>query len=146
MSLDGYIDDATPERLILSGDADWDRVDELRASADAILVGANTIRADNPRLRVRSEARRKDREARGLPANPLRVTLTSSGDIDPEAQFFVDDNYVVYQENHCPRWSKTSTAGRAAAHGGGRHVDPHRVPDRGARGRVAAGRGADLRG
>ncbi|MFD1047819.1 dihydrofolate reductase family protein, partial [Kibdelosporangium lantanae] len=39
----------------------------------------------------------KDREARGLPANPLRVTLTSSGDIDPEAQFFVDDNYVVYQ-------------------------------------------------
>jgi riboflavin biosynthesis pyrimidine reductase/pyrimidine deaminase RibD-like protein len=97
MSLDGYIDDATPERLILSGDADWDRVDELRASADAILVGANTIRADNPRLKVRSEARRADREARGLPANPLRVTLTSSGDIDPGAEFFADDNHVVYQ-------------------------------------------------
>ncbi|TCO59211.1 dihydrofolate reductase family protein [Actinocrispum wychmicini] len=97
MSVDGYIDDATDERLILSNDADWDRVDELRAGSDAILVGANTIRADNPRLKVRSERRRAEREARGLPANPLRVTVTGSGDIDPAANFFADDHHVVYQ-------------------------------------------------
>ena len=46
----GYIDDASDRRLILSGPADLDRVDALRASCDAILVGAGTIRADNPRL------------------------------------------------------------------------------------------------
>lgn len=97
MSVDGYIDDAGPDRLILSGDEDWDRVDELRASCDAILVGANTIRSDNPRLRVRSEKRRAEREAQGLPANPLRVTMTRSGELDHDKEFFADDNYVVYE-------------------------------------------------
>ncbi|MFB9303243.1 dihydrofolate reductase family protein [Kibdelosporangium philippinense] len=96
MSVDGYIDDATDERLILSGDEDWDRVDELRASVDAIMVGANTIRRDNPRLGVRSDKRRAEREARGLPSNPLRVTFTASGALDRSAEFFRDDNFVVY--------------------------------------------------
>ncbi|MEU9845655.1 dihydrofolate reductase family protein, partial [Actinomadura sp. NPDC048032] len=45
MSADGYIDDATPERLRLSSTADWDRVDAVRAGCDAILVGAGTVRA-----------------------------------------------------------------------------------------------------
>jgi riboflavin biosynthesis pyrimidine reductase/pyrimidine deaminase RibD-like protein len=97
MSIDGYIDDAGPDRLILSGDEDWDRVDELRAGCDAVLVGANTIRSDNPRLRVRSEKRRTEREARGLPANPLRVTVTRTGELDHSKEFFADDNYVVYE-------------------------------------------------
>lgn len=61
MSLDGYLDDATEQRLLLSNDADFDRVDGVRAGCDAILVGAHTVRLDNPRLRVRSEARRRDR-------------------------------------------------------------------------------------
>ena len=77
MSLDGYIDDASDQRLILSGPADLDRVDALRASCDAILVGAGTIRADNPRLLVRSAERRQAaRVAAGRPENPLKVTLT----------------------------------------------------------------------
>ena len=46
MSADGYIDDATDNRLLLSNDADFDRVDAERAASDAILVGANTIRRD----------------------------------------------------------------------------------------------------
>ena len=55
VSLDGCLDDASPERLILSGPEDLDEVDELRSAADAILVGAGTIRADNPRLLVRDD-------------------------------------------------------------------------------------------
>ncbi|GAB3841922.1 hypothetical protein GCM10027610_051850 [Dactylosporangium cerinum] len=54
MSIDGYIHDATETRLLLSNDADFDRVDAVRAGCDAILVGAHTIRQDNPRLLVRS--------------------------------------------------------------------------------------------
>src|SRR5580693_3236663 len=88
MSADGYIDDASPRRLVLSGPEDLDRVDEVRAGCDAILVGAGTIRADDPRLLVRSAARRAARTARGLPSTPLRVTLTSGGDLDPAARFF----------------------------------------------------------
>jgi 5-amino-6-(5-phosphoribosylamino)uracil reductase len=88
MSVDGCIDDASAARLILSNEADLDRVDEVRAGSDAILVGANTIRRDNPALLVRSEARRSGRAARGLPASPARVTLTASGDLDASARFF----------------------------------------------------------
>jgi 5-amino-6-(5-phosphoribosylamino)uracil reductase len=87
-SLDGYIDDATPERLLLSNDEDFDRVDSVRAGVDAILVGASTIRADNPRLMVRSEERRAKRVAEGQPESPIKVTITASGDIDPGAKFF----------------------------------------------------------
>jgi 5-amino-6-(5-phosphoribosylamino)uracil reductase len=88
MSVDGYLDDATHQRLILSSDADLDRVDEVRANADAILVGATTIRRDNPWLRVRSAARREARQARGELADPVRVTITRSGNLDPAARFF----------------------------------------------------------
>jgi 5-amino-6-(5-phosphoribosylamino)uracil reductase len=90
MSLDGYLDDATEQRLLLSNDADFDRVDGVRAGCDAILVGAHTVRLDNPRLRVRSEARRRDRVARGLRASPVKVTVTGRGDLDPSARFFAD--------------------------------------------------------
>ena len=87
-SADGYLDDASPRRLILSGPADLDRVDEVRAGCDAILVGAQTVRKDNPRLLIRDPRRSARRTARGLPAHPARVTLTASGDLDPQARFF----------------------------------------------------------
>jgi riboflavin-specific deaminase-like protein len=87
-SADGYLDDASPRRLILSGPADLDRVDEVRAGCDAILVGAGTIRKDDPRLLIRDPRRRARRAARGLPEHPARVTLTATGDLDPRARFF----------------------------------------------------------
>lgn len=90
MSIDGYIDDTSAARLVLSGDADLDRVDEVRAGCDAILAGANTVRLDNPRLAVRSGQRRGARAARGLPPTPVKVTLSGSGDLDPGARFFAD--------------------------------------------------------
>ncbi|MEV7690089.1 dihydrofolate reductase family protein [Streptomyces bungoensis] len=88
VSLDGYLDDTGPDRLLLSSPADFDRVDEVRASADAILVGAGTLRADNPRLLVNSPERRAARRAAGRPEYPLKVTVTASGDLDPDALFW----------------------------------------------------------
>ncbi|WP_354642157.1 RibD family protein [Kitasatospora camelliae] len=88
VSLDGYLDDASPERLLLSNPEDFDRVDELRAGCDAILVGGNTLRRDNPRLLVNSPARRAEREAAGRPAYPLKVTLSASGRLSPELAFW----------------------------------------------------------
>ena len=74
-SIDGYIDDTTPEHLVLSSEEDLDRVDEVRARCDAILIGATTLRRDNPRLRIKSPQRRAGRVAWGLspagtPAGP----------------------------------------------------------------------------
>src|SRR6202035_4469139 len=59
-----------------------------RAGCDAIAVGAQTVRQDNPRLLIRDPRRRARRAARGLPEHPARVTLTATGDLDPQARFF----------------------------------------------------------
>src|SRR6476660_8495960 len=87
VSLDGYLGDQTP-RLALSNEADFDRVDDVRASCDAIMVGAVTVRSDNPRLLVRSQARRDERLARGLPSSPSKVTVTGQGRLDASSSFF----------------------------------------------------------
>lgn len=88
MSVDGYLDDASPDRLLLSNAADFDRVDQVRAESDAILIGANTLRQDNPRLLVNSEKRRAQRVADGKPAYPLKVTVTRTGDLSADLKFW----------------------------------------------------------
>src|ERR1700710_212983 len=87
VSLDGYLGDQTP-RLALSNDADFDRVDQVRASCDAIMVGAATVRTDNPRLLIRSQARRDERTARGLTPSPKKITVTDRADLDVHSNFF----------------------------------------------------------
>ena len=91
MSIDGFIDGATESRLLLSNDQDFDRVDQVRAGVDAILVGATTIRNDNPRLQVRDPGRRRARVDRGLAEQPIKVTITRRGRLDTSARFFADD-------------------------------------------------------
>ncbi|MGA5208042.1 RibD family protein [Streptomyces variegatus] len=88
MSVDGYLDDTSPDRLRLSNAEDFDRVDQVRAESDAILIGANTMRLDNPRLLVNSEERRAKRVADGKPAYPLKVTVTASGDLSADLKFW----------------------------------------------------------
>ncbi|MEV0244904.1 dihydrofolate reductase family protein [Streptomyces sp. NPDC050674] len=88
MSVDGYLDDTSPDRLRLSNVDDFDRVDQVRAESDAILIGANTMRLDNPRLLVNSEERRSKRVADGKPAYPLKVTVTASGDLSADLKFW----------------------------------------------------------
>ncbi|WP_033820986.1 dihydrofolate reductase family protein [Kitasatospora sp. MBT63] len=87
-SVDGYLDDASDTRLLLSNAEDFDRVDQVRAESDAILIGANTMRKDNPRLLVNSEARRAQRLAEGRPEYPLKVTVTRTGDLDADLKFW----------------------------------------------------------
>lgn len=87
-SLDGHIDDTSATRLLLSNSDDFDRVDQVRADSDAILIGAGTMRADNPRLLVNSEERRAQRVEAGKPEYPLKVTVSASGDIDPGLKFW----------------------------------------------------------
>jgi 5-amino-6-(5-phosphoribosylamino)uracil reductase len=87
VSIDGYIGSAA-SRLLLSNDADFERVDAVRASCDAILIGATTVRTDNPRLLVRSQVRRDERTARGLAPSPMKVTVTRRAELDARSDFF----------------------------------------------------------
>lgn len=97
-SVDGRIDDAGPERLRLSNEADFAEVDELRAGCDAILVGAGTLRADDPRLLVRSPMLRERRRGQGRTENLVKAVITRTGDIDPTARLFStgDAGALVY--------------------------------------------------
>ncbi len=113
MSIDGYIDGASESRLLLSNELDLDRVDRVRAGVDAILVGATTVRNDNPRLLVRDPGLRRQRCERGLPEHPTKVTVTEGGCLDPSSRFFADDGAakVVYGSS---RWSTSSGTGWGA--------------------------------
>ncbi|GII64514.1 hypothetical protein Skr01_45990 [Sphaerisporangium krabiense] len=126
MSIDGHIDDTSGTPLALSNDADFDRVDEVRAGCDAILVGPGTIRADDPRLLVRSAARRADRVRRGLAETPLKVTLTRDGDLDPGRRFFTlgDVEKIVYAESPCADKARARLGGVATVVDAGDPLDP----------------------
>jgi 5-amino-6-(5-phosphoribosylamino)uracil reductase len=102
VSLDGYLGDRTP-RLALSNEADFDRVDDVRASCDAIMVGAATVRTDNPRLLVRSQARRDRRTARGLPPSPMKITVTDRADLDARSNFFTAGEAEQFVSTPTPR-------------------------------------------
>jgi riboflavin biosynthesis pyrimidine reductase len=56
ISLDGFIADDSSQRLVLSSPEDFDAVYRLRAESDAILVGGETVRVDNPSLATRHAA------------------------------------------------------------------------------------------
>ena len=118
MSIDGYVDSTTVQRLSLSNDADFDRVDAVRASCDAILVGARTVRNDNPRLLIRSGDRRRERVAKGLPDGPVKVTVTRHGNLDPAAKFFRTGSAekLVY----CPTDTADATTAAPRLRGDGR--------------------------
>ena len=101
LSGDGYMDDRSPRRLILSTPADWREVMRLRAWADAILVGAETVRRDDPSLTVRDEAFRRERLAANRPADPAKVTLSRSLRLAPASNFFTAGSgaRIVFTDN-----------------------------------------------
>ena len=97
VTADGYMDDDSPRRLIISTPGDWEEVYRLRAAHDAILAGAETLRRDDPSLLVRDQAARARRVQAGLKPDIAKVTLTRSGGLSPRLRFFTAgdaDRYV----------------------------------------------------
>lgn len=84
------MDDSSPPRLVISGDEDWREVYELRAGCDAILVGAGTLRKDDPALVIRDVTLRRRREEDGKPADIVKVAVSGSGELDPSLRFFTE--------------------------------------------------------
>jgi 2,5-diamino-6-(ribosylamino)-4(3H)-pyrimidinone 5'-phosphate reductase len=87
MTADGKIDTFERKGAAISSKRDKERVDELRASVDAVLVGGNTLRNENPKLTVKSEARRAERVGRGLSPNPIKVGIITIADIPLKGDF-----------------------------------------------------------
>ena len=81
MSLDGRLTRPPGEPRWITGHTARQGAHQLRAYVDAVLVGAETVRVDNPRLTVRGV-----RE----PQQPWRVVLTRSGQLPGRARLFSD--------------------------------------------------------
>ncbi|MET9499128.1 dihydrofolate reductase family protein [Streptomyces sp. NPDC006552] len=114
VSLDGCLDDTGPERLLLSGPEDFDRVDAERAASDAVLVGAGTLRADRPRLLVNSPRRRAERTGAGRPEFPLKVAVSGGGDLDAGDPFWrTGGERLLYTTDEGARLARARLGGAA---------------------------------
>ena len=86
-SADGKIDTFERKGSAISSKRDKERVDQLRADADAVLVGGKTLLGELPKLTVKSEALREARVKRGMTPNPIKVGVVTSANIPLESDF-----------------------------------------------------------
>lgn len=96
MTLDGKIDTIARQGAKISSDADWGRVDRLRAAHDAVLVGGRTLLDDDPRLTVKTAALRDERVARGLAPDPVKVGIVSNATLSANSRFLTDGDGKVF--------------------------------------------------
>src|SRR5512135_3135778 len=87
MTADGKIDTFERKGAAISSPRDKERVDRLRASADAIMVGGKTLLGEDPKLTVKSETLRAERVARGLSPNPVKVGVVTEANLKADSQF-----------------------------------------------------------
>jgi 2,5-diamino-6-(ribosylamino)-4(3H)-pyrimidinone 5'-phosphate reductase len=85
MSADGKLSTKERRQVKISGNADFKRVDQMKAGSDAIMVGIGTVIADDPSLTVKSEELKRARVSRGFEENPVRVVVDSHGRIPVNA-------------------------------------------------------------
>ncbi len=88
ISADGKLSTKERKQVKISGKLDFQRVDELRAQTDAIMVGIGTILADDPSLTVKSPERKAARKAAGKSENPVRIVVDSAAKTPIDADIF----------------------------------------------------------
>jgi 2,5-diamino-6-(ribosylamino)-4(3H)-pyrimidinone 5'-phosphate reductase len=117
MTTDGKIDTIERRGAAISSQRDKERVDQLRADTDAILVGGRTLLDEDPKLTVKSEVFREERVARGLSPNPIKVGIVTKANIKADSNFLNAGpaNIVIFTTH---RTSKEHLAQLKA-----RHVD-----------------------
>ncbi len=87
VTADGKIDAFERKGASISSPRDKERVDQLRAEADAVMIGARTLHSDDPKLTVKSEVLRLQRRERGLSENPIKVAVASRLQLKPDCNF-----------------------------------------------------------
>lgn len=100
VSADGKLSSRRREQIAISGEADFARVDRLRAESDAVMVGIGTVLADDPSLVRHDEAHRAGAVGPDVPP-PARVVADSRCRTPPDAAILAGDptTYVLTSEN-----------------------------------------------
>ena len=83
----------------LSGSGDREMFYALRERVDAVLIGPNTLKAEHYKRMLPAPDRRERRLAAGLPAEPLAVTVSRSGNVPRDIPLFADtpDNILTFE-------------------------------------------------
>jgi 2,5-diamino-6-hydroxy-4-(5-phosphoribosylamino)pyrimidine 1'-reductase len=87
MTADGKTDTIARRGAIISSESDKERVDRLRASSDAVMVGGHTLLGEDPRLVIRSPELRKERLEHGMDENPIKVAIVTRADLAMDSRF-----------------------------------------------------------
>jgi 5-amino-6-(5-phosphoribosylamino)uracil reductase len=99
MSADGKIADEPRSPARFGSDQDRYHLETQVAAADAMLLGAGTLRAYGTSLVVRRELLAQRRQ-RGQPDQPVHIVVSASGRLNPKDRFF---------SQPLPRWLMTTT-------------------------------------
>ena len=88
MTLDGKISTRTETPSLFTSPRDKERLLEIRALGDALLVGRTTVGADAMSMGLPHEGLREERVQRGQAPYPLRVVVSAQGNFDPGWKIF----------------------------------------------------------
>lgn len=105
MTLDGKLASHTGDAYWISGPAARTWVHQLRDRVDAIMIGAGTAHADDPRLTVRLAEEQRAYQRTQRP-DPLRVVISSQGNLGSHLQLFQEQlapgTCVIVSESSTP--------------------------------------------
>ncbi|MFC4550957.1 MULTISPECIES: 2,5-diamino-6-(ribosylamino)-4(3H)-pyrimidinone 5'-phosphate reductase [Halorussus] len=126
MSADGKLSTRRREQVAISGPADFDRMDALRAESDAVMVGVGTVLADDPHLTLDDPERQSARRERDESAHPARVVADSRARTPTDARILDDlaTTYVLVSEvASAERTAALESAGARVVTAGDDRVD-----------------------
>lgn len=108
MSADGKIADFMRSPARFGSGADKSHLEQQIAAADAVFIGAGTIRAYGTTMTVSDTALLQHRQKQGKSDQPIHIVVTHSANLNPEIRFF---------QQSVKRWLVTTTAGKTAWEG-----------------------------
>ena len=88
MSLDGKISTHTNKPARFSSSEDLAHLEKQISLCDAIVFGANTLRAYGTSLTIKNPELLQQRKKLSLPPQPLHIVCSASGKLDPNWRFF----------------------------------------------------------
>lgn len=117
LTWDGRVTTRNRTRADFSSPRDKHRLLEIRASADAVMAGRGTLETEQMRMGIPDPALHAERIRKGLPAEPLRVVVSGSGKIDPDAPIFQSGAQpILFSTQSMPEATRTALVSKAVVY------------------------------